>query len=74
MTLLKHQNTNTSLYKLLKNHWVNAVCDFIVSVTNKLQSILSFDQPISAISKRFVFSYATNSSKSYTVDKFSKLF
>ena len=54
-TLLKHQNTNTSLYKLSKNCWVIALCDFIWSVTNKLQSIVSFDHPISTISKRFCF-------------------
>ena len=55
LTLLKHQNTNTSLYKLSKNCWVIALCDFVWSVTNKLQSIVSFDHPISTISKRFCF-------------------
>ena len=43
LTLLKHQNTKTSLYKLSKNHWVIALFKKIGSVRKRLQSTVSLD-------------------------------
>ena len=41
LTLLKHKNTKTSLYKLSKNHWVIALLENFGSVRRKLQSTVS---------------------------------
>ena len=46
LTLLKHQNTKTSLYKLSKNHWVIALFKKIGSVRKRLQSTVSLDHPV----------------------------
>ena len=46
LTLLKHQNTKTSLYKLSKNHWVITLLEKIGSVTRNLQSTVSLDHPV----------------------------
>ena len=46
LTLLKHQNTKTSLYKLSKNHWVIALFKKFGSVRKKLQSTVSLDHPV----------------------------
>ena len=46
LTLLKHQNTKTSLYKLSKNHWVIALLENFGSVRRKLQSTVSLDHPV----------------------------
>ena len=46
LTLLKHQNTKTSLYKLSKNHWVIALSKKIRSVRKILQSTVSLDHPV----------------------------
>ena len=48
LTLLKHQNTKTSLYKLSKNHWVIALFKKIGSVRKRLQSTVSLDHPVSS--------------------------
>ena len=34
LAVLKHQNTKTSLYKLSKNHWVNALFETFGSFKN----------------------------------------
>ena len=44
LTLLKPQNTKTSLYKLSKNHWVITLLE--MSVRRKLQSTVSLDHPV----------------------------
>ena len=46
LTLLKHQNTKTSLYKLSKNHWVIALFKFFGSVRKKLQLTVSLKHPV----------------------------
>ena len=46
LTLLKHQNTKTSLYKLFKNHWVITLLEILGSVRRKLQSTVSLDHPV----------------------------
>ena len=46
LTLLKHQNTKTSLYKLSKNHWVIALFEFFGSVRKKLQLTVSLKHPV----------------------------
>ena len=46
LTLLKHQNTKTSLYKLSKNHWVITLLKSFGSVRRELQSTVSLDHPV----------------------------
>ena len=46
LTVLKHQNTKTSLYKLTKNYWVNTLFEILGSVTRDLQSTVSLDHPV----------------------------
>ena len=46
ITLLKPQNTKTSLYKLSKNHWVMTLLENFGSVSRKLQSTVSLDHPV----------------------------
>ena len=46
LTLLKHQNTKTALYKLLKNHWVIALFEIFESVRNKLLVTVLLDHPV----------------------------
>ena len=46
LTLLKPQNTKTSLYKLSKNHWVITLLEILGSVRRKLQSTVSLDHPV----------------------------
>ena len=46
LTLLKHQNTKTSLYKLSKNHWVIAFFKNFGSVRKKLQFTVLLDHPV----------------------------
>ena len=46
LTLLKHQNTKTSLYKLSKNHWVIAFFKNFGSVRKKLQYTVLLDHPV----------------------------
>ena len=48
LTLLKHQNTKTSLYKLSKNHWVFALLAFFGSVRKRLQFTVFNDHPVAA--------------------------
>ena len=48
LTILKHQNTKTSLYKLSENHWVFALIEFFGSVRKKLQSTVFNDHPVLA--------------------------
>ena len=47
LTILKHQNTKTSLNKLSKNHWVIALFEIFGSVSKKLQSTVFYDHPVS---------------------------
>ena len=49
LTLLKHQNTKTSQYKVSKNHWVFALFKIFGSARKKLQSTVSLDHPVVAI-------------------------
>ena len=46
LTLLKHLNTKTSLYKLSENHWVIALFEFFWSVRKKLQLTVSLKHPV----------------------------
>ena len=46
LTVLKHQNTKTSLYELSKNHWVIALFEIFGSVSKKLQSTVFNDHPV----------------------------
>ena len=46
LTVLKHQNTKTSLYKLSKNHWVDVLFEIFGSVRKKLQSTVINDHPV----------------------------
>ena len=48
LTLLKHQNTKTSLYKLSKNHWVITLFEICGSVGQDLQFTVSLDHPVLA--------------------------
>ena len=48
ISLLKPQNTKTSLYKLSKNHWVMTLLENFGSVSRKLQSTVSLDHPVAA--------------------------
>ena len=47
LTILKHQNTKTSLNELSKNHWVIALFEIFGSVSKKLQSTVFNDHPVS---------------------------
>ena len=49
LTILKHQNTKTSLNELSKNHWVIALFEIFGSVSKKLQSTVCHDHPVSSI-------------------------
>ena len=46
LTVLKHQNTKTSLYKLSENHWVFALFDFFWSFRKILKSTVFYDHPV----------------------------
>ena len=46
LTLLKHQNTKTALYKLPKNHWVIALFEISGPVRNKLLVTVSLEHPV----------------------------
>ena len=46
LTILKHQNTKTSLNELSKNHWVIALFEIFGSVSKKLQSTVFNDHPV----------------------------
>ena len=48
LTVLKHQNTKTSLYKLTKNYWVITLFEILGSVRQDLQSTVSLDHPVYA--------------------------
>ena len=50
LTVLKHQNTKTSLYKLSKNHWVDVLFEIFGSVRKKLQSTVTNDHPVDSTS------------------------
>ena len=52
ITLLKPQNTKTSLYKLSKNHWVITLLESFGSVRRELQSTVSLDHPVSSRSNQ----------------------
>ena len=46
LTLLKHQNTKTSLFNLSKNRWVFTLLEIFGSVRRNLQSTVSLDHPV----------------------------
>ena len=46
LTVLKHQNTKTSLYELSKNHWVFALFEIFGLVRKILQSTVFNDHPV----------------------------
>ena len=52
LTLLKHQNTKTALYKIPKNHWVIALFAIFGFVRNKLLVTVSLDNPVTGLIKR----------------------
>ena len=58
LTVLKHQNTKTSLYKLSKNHWVIALLEIFGSVRKKLQFTVFNDHPVQFTFRKFVYSNA----------------
>ena len=49
LTILKHQNTKTSLNELSKNHWVIALFEIFGSVSKKLQSTVFNDHPVLSV-------------------------
>ena len=49
LTVLKHQNTKTSLYELSKNHWVFALFEIFGLVRKILQSTVFNDHPVSTM-------------------------
>jgi hypothetical protein len=55
LTLLKHQNTKTSLYELSKNHLVIALLENFGSVRRKLQSTVFLDHPVEVLIIRYLF-------------------
>ena len=57
LTLLKHQNTKTSLYKLFKNHWVITLLGIFGFVRRNLQSTVSLDHPVLTGGLRTIFIY-----------------
>ena len=46
LTILKHQNTKTSLNELSKNHWVIALFEIFGSVRKEIQSTVFNDHPV----------------------------
>ena len=54
LTVLKHQNTKTSLYKLSENHRVFALFEFFGSVRKRLQSTVFNDHPVKDRAKKFL--------------------
>ena len=48
LTVLKRQNTKTSLHKLSKNHWVFALLAFFGPVRKRLQFTVFNDHPVAA--------------------------
>ena len=46
LTVLKHQNTKTSLYELSKNHWVFALFEIIWYVRKQLLVTVFLDHPV----------------------------
>ena len=46
LTVLKHQNTKTSLYELSRNHWVFELFEIFGSVRKKLQFTVFNDHPV----------------------------
>ena len=46
LTVLKHQNTKTSLYKLSKNNWVFALFVFFGPIKEILQFTVFNDHPV----------------------------
>ena len=55
LTLLKHQNTKTSLYKLSKNHWVITLLESFGSVRRELQSTVSLDHPVPVVATQMEY-------------------
>ena len=49
LTILKHQNTKTSLNKLSKNHSIIAIFEIFGSVRKKIQSTVFNDHPVHQI-------------------------
>ena len=46
LTVLKHQNTKTSLYELSKNDWVFALFEIFGSIRKRIQSTVFIDHPV----------------------------
>ena len=46
LTVLKHQNTKTSLFELPKNHWVFALFEIFRPARKRLQSTVFNDHPV----------------------------
>ena len=46
LTVLKYQNTKTSLYELPKNHWVFALFEIFRPARKRLQSTVFNDHPV----------------------------
>ena len=46
LTLLKHQNTETALYNLPKNHWIMALFENFWSIRKKLLVTVLLDHPV----------------------------
>ena len=51
LTLLKHQNTKTSLYELSKNHWVITLLGIFGSDRKNLQFTVPLDHPVVVASR-----------------------
>ena len=56
LTILKHKNTKTSLYKLSKNHRVIALYEIFGPVRKNLQFTVFNDHPVPLLSQRFTLS------------------
>ena len=54
LTVLKHQNTKTSLYELSKNHWVITLLEIFWSDRRNLQFTVNLDHPVSRSGPRVV--------------------
>ena len=59
LTLLKHQNTKTSLYELSKNHWVITLLGFFGSDRKILQFTVPLDHPVYSFIYRLLFAVTT---------------
>ena len=71
LTLLKHQNTKTSLYELSKNHWVITLLGIFGSDRKNLQFTVPLDHPVAWIyvsTSRHCTERSKNTIKEFVLD------